>query len=310
MVTTSATKLGTIRKARDRVRFLVSIRRVVATVYNDINNEHLFVFAAGLSYYFVLSLFPLLILLSAALAYLPIPGLFNQVLGAMARLVPADSMGLVNKIALDVTTARRAGILTFGIVFTLWTASSGFAATIDGLDMVYRVRETRPVWKTRPLALGLAVIVGSLLVLALLLMTVGPRLGEWLAQKIGLGTVFLYTWPYLRWGIAVLFAVCGVELLYYLAPNLKQRLWHHLPGAVFAVACWMGLSFLLGLYFRQENLTITYGTLGAGIALYIWFYLTGFAILLGGELNFVLPRGSQDSQIIRATATGEKGAAA
>jgi membrane protein len=207
----------------------------------------MFVFAAGLSYYFVLSLFPLLILLSTALAYLPIPGLFDQALGAMARFVPANSMGLIDKIALDVTTARGAGILTFGIVFTLWTASSGFAAIIDGLDMIYRVQETRPVWKTRPLALGLALMVGSLFVFASLLATIGTRIDEWFARQIGLGAPLLNTWPYLRWGVAVLFAVCGVELLYYLAPNLKQRFWHNLPGAIFAVAAWMGLSFLLGL---------------------------------------------------------------
>ncbi len=153
-------------------------------------------------------------------------------------------------------------------------------------------------------------MVGSPFVFASLLTTIGTRIGEWFAQGIGLGAAFLDTWPYLRWGTAALFAVCGVELLYYFAPNLKQRFWHNLPGAVFALASWMGLSFLLGLYFRQENLTITYGMLRAGIALYIWFYLTGFAILLGGELNFVFHRSSQDSPRIRATDTAERRAAA
>jgi len=127
----------------------------------------------------------------------------------MARLIPADSMGLVHNIASDVITSRRASVLTFGIVFTLWTAPSGFAAIIDGLDMVYRVR---PVWKMRPLALGLSFMVGSLLVLALLLtIVVGPHFGGWLAEKVGFRPAFLATWPYLRWGIAVMFAALGVE---------------------------------------------------------------------------------------------------
>ena len=270
----------------------------------------MFVFAAGLSYYFVLSLFPLLILLAAVLAYLPIPGLFDQTLFAMARLVPPDSMGLVHGIAQDVIKSRRASVLTFGIAFTLWTASSGFAAIIDGLDMVYRVRETRPVCKTRPLALGLAFMVGSLLVLALLLTIVGPHLGGWLAAKVGLGPEFLAIWLYLRWVIAVVFSILGVELLYYLAPNLKQRFWYNLPGAVVAVAGWIGLSSLLGMYFRQEKLSITYGTLGAAIALYIWFYLTGFAILMGGELNFVLHHQPEDPRRLRASEQTERGVAA
>jgi len=153
-------------------------------------------------------------------------------------------------------------------------------------------------------------MVGSLLVLALLLTIVGPHLGGWLAAKVGLGPEFLAIWLYLRWVIAVVFSILGVELLYYLAPNLKQRFWHNLPGAIVAVAGWIGLSALLGMYFRQEKLSITYSTLGAAIALYIWFYLTGFAILMGGELNFVLHHKPEDSRRLRASEQTERGVAA
>ena len=122
-----------------------TIRWSLTTIYNDIYDEHLFVFAAGLSYYFVLSLFPLLVTRASLLGYVPIPHLFEGVLSLMARLVPGDGMSLVRNIVSDVISHKHKHFLTLGLVFTIWTVSSGFAAIIDGLDIVYRVRETRPV---------------------------------------------------------------------------------------------------------------------------------------------------------------------
>jgi membrane protein len=130
----------------------LTIKRSLITIYNDVYDEHLFVFAAGLSYYFVLSLFPLLVSMASLLGYVPIPHLFEGLLSLMARLVPGDGMSLVRNIVSDVSH-NHTHFLTLGLVFTIWTASSGFAAIIDGLDLVYRVRETRPMWKTRPIAL-------------------------------------------------------------------------------------------------------------------------------------------------------------
>lgn len=273
--------------------------RLAMTIYNDVYDEHLFVFAAGLSYYFVLSLFPLLILIASALSYLPIPHLFDALLRLMALLVPGDGMGLVRNIVSDVISHKHSSLLTLGLVFTIWTASSGFAAMIDGLDVVYRVRETRPVWKTRPLALGLAFLVGSLLLLALAMMTEGTHFGLWFTGKVSLNPVFLAAWRYLRWSIAVGSAVLAAELLYHFGPNLKQRFRDSLPGAIIAVMTWIGLSYLLGSYFRHfDSLDKTYGVLGAAIALYVWFYLSGVAILFGGEINYLL-RTSRQSGLTR-----------
>jgi membrane protein len=140
----------------------LTIKQSLITIYNDIYDEHLFVFAAGLSYYFVLSLFPLLVSMASLLGYVPIPHLFEGLLSLMAKLVPGDGMSLVRNILSDVSN-EHAHFLTLGLIFTIWTASSGFAAAIDGLNLVHRVRETRPVWKTRPIALGLTLVAGSLL---------------------------------------------------------------------------------------------------------------------------------------------------
>ena len=265
-----------------------TVKWLLVTLFNDIYDEHLFVFAAGLSYYFVLSLFPLLVSMVSLLGHIPIPHLFDGLLSLMARLVPGDGMSLVRNIVSDVSH-KHTHFLTLGLVFTIWTASSGFAAIIDGLDLVYRVRETRPVWKTRPLALGLTLLAGSLLVVAVGLMVEGTYLGTWFTGELDLNPAVLAAWRNLRWGIAAAFAVLALELLYHFGPNVKQRFRDSLTGAIVAVAAWIGLSYLLGIYFRHfESLDKTYGPLGAAIGLYVWFYLSGFAILLGGEINLLL----------------------
>jgi membrane protein len=248
--------------------------------------NHTLQMAAALSYYFVLSLFPALIFLSAVVAYLPVPDLFNQALGLLSRFLPADTMGLVRRVLADVITPNRGAFLSFGVLGTLWTASGGFAATIEALNQAYEVNDDRPFWKTRPLAIGLAFLIGALLLIALSVMVVGPRFGEWLAARVHLSTVFVFLWPYIHWSIAAGFTILAVEALYFLAPNVKQRFLATLPGAVLAVGSWIGLSYLLGIYFRHfANFNKTYGTLGAAIALMVWLYWTGFAMLVGAELN-------------------------
>ena len=254
--------------------------------------------AAALAYYFVLSLFPALIFLSAVVAYLPVPDLFNQALALMARFLPADSMGLVQRVLADIVTPNRETFLSFGILGTIWAASGGFAAAIEALNIAYEVEDDRPFWKTRPLALGLAFIIGALMLIALCVMVVGPRFGQWLAVRVHLSELFVRLWPYIHWTIAIGFTVLAIEALYFLAPNVKQRFRATLPGAVLAVGCWIGLSYLLGVYFRHfGTFNKTYGTLGGAIALMVWLYWTGFAMLVGAQLNAELAKISREGKL-------------
>jgi membrane protein len=265
---------------------------------DDVGKNHTLQMAAALAYYFVLSLFPALILLSAMVAYLPVTNLFDQVIALMSAFVPPDSMGLVRKVLSDVITPNRSTFLSFGILGTLWAASGGFSAAIEALNIAYQVQDNRPFWRTRPLAIGLALVVGALLLTALGVMIVGPQFGEWLSGRMHLSWLFVVLWPYIHWTVAVLFAVLAVEFLYYLAPNVKQRFWSTLPGAILAVSSWIGLSYALGLYFRHfGTFNKTYGTLGAAVALMMWLYWTGFAILVGAELNAELAKQTKKGKI-------------
>ena len=274
------------------------LKTALIRTYADVQRNHTLQMAAALAYYFVLSLFPALIFLSAVVTYLPVPNLFDQALNLMARFLPPDSMGLVRRVLADVITPNRGSFLSFGLLGTFWAASGGFAAAIEALNTAYDVRDDRPFWKTRPLAIGLAFITGFLLLLALSVMIVGPRFGEWLAGRVHLSSLFVLLWPYIHWSIAVGFTILAVEALYFLAPNVKQRFLATLPGAVLAVGGWVGLSYLLGLYFRHfANFNKTYGTFGAAIALMTWLYWTGFAMLLGAELNAEIAKISKEGRL-------------
>ena len=274
------------------------VKTALVRTYADVLQNHTLQMAAALSYYFVVSFFPALIFLSAVVAYLPVPDLFNQVLALMARFLPTDSMGLVRRVLADVISPNKRTFLSFGILGTLWASSGGFAATIEALNIAYQVKDDRPFWKTRPLALALAFITGALLLIALSVMIVGPRFGEWLAGRVHLSGLFVLLWPYIHWTMAVGSTILAVEALYFLAPNVKQRFLATLPGAVLAVGCWIGMSYVLGVYFRHfGTFNKTYGTLGAAIALMVWLYWTGFVMLVGAELNAELAKMSGEDKL-------------
>ncbi len=274
-----------------------TLKQIVGNAYNDIMTNHTMTLAAGLSYYFVLSLFPMLILLAAVVGYLPIPDLFNQILGLMSQVVPADSMGLVNRVVKTVVQPHS-GLLTFGIIGTLSSASGGFAALIEALNVAYDVPETRPIWKTRLLALVLTFIIGGLLILAVSVIVLGPKLGIWIVKLTTLGWNFMDVWPYIKWSAAVVFMVLAIELIFYWAPNIRQRFFATLPGAIIGVAFWIGSSYALGFYFRQfAHYNKTYGILGAAIALMVWLYWSWFAILVGAEINSELVKVSRRGRL-------------
>src|SRR5215467_4834790 len=265
---------------------------------DDVGRKHTLQMAAALSYYFVMSLFPSLLLLSAILVYFRGPGLLDQTYSLMSGFIPKETLALLQKVLADVISPNRGAFLSFGILGTLWAASGGFSATIEALNIAYEVEENRPFWRTRPLAIWLTLMIGLFMLTALGVMIVGPNFGERLARKLHLSWLFSIIWPYIHWIIAVGFTVLSVEILYYMAPNVKQRFLSTLPGAILSVGCWIGLSYALGLYFRSfANFNKTYGTLGATIALMVWLYWTGFFMLVGAELNCQLAKESEKGKI-------------
>lgn len=273
--------------------------RAVVAAYDDVLRHHTFQVAAALSYYFVLAIFPALILLSAIMGTFPLPNLFSHVFGLMARLLPPETAHFLRAVLRGVLAAPHTAWISVGTLALLWVTSAAFDALIEALDIAYDVNDPRPMWKTRLLALGLGAVTGIFLTVALTVMILGPRFAEWLANRIYVPTEFVVLWPVLHWVLATGFTVLTVETIYYIAPNVKQRFLATLPGAVFAVGSWLGLSYLLAIYFRHfANYDRIYGTLGGFMVFMTWLYWTSLALLVGAELNAEIAKESRKGALV------------
>jgi membrane protein len=274
------------------------VKRALVRACHDLYQHRTLSVAAGLSYYFILAVFPGLILLSTILGAIPLPDLFGHILGAMRRVLPAETMKIVYSVLADVLRGNHRAWLSLGMLGTLWVASAAFHATIDALDMAYDVEDSRPFWRTRLLALLLTVICGVSLLFSSAFMILGPRFGEWLASTFGISWKWVSLWPSVQWVVAIGCSVLAVEALFFLGPNVKQRFLATLPGAALTVGCWIGLSSLLGIYFRHfADYNRTYGTLGGFIAFMNWFYFTLFFLLVGAEVNAELAKESRRGRL-------------
>jgi membrane protein len=224
----------------------------------------------------------------------------------MSYFIPADSMTLLRQVFSDLMATRNSGFLSFGIVGTIWTASGASAALIEALNVAYGVKEGRPFWHTRLLAIGLTVALGTLVAVVLAAMFLGPIIAVRVAHRVGLDPLFTQSWLYFRWVVALCFSVLAIEIVYYLAPNVEQRkFWRTVPGSIVAVTAWIGASYAFGFYVQHVgNLSKSYGTLGAVAGLLLWFYLSSAAILVGAELNAELLKAAHEKLPVKEAPNG------
>ena len=203
----------------------------------------------------------------------------------VSQVVPVDAMKVVGRLLASIFESNRR-LLSLGILGALWAGSTGFNAMIVALNCAYHVREARPLWRRQLVAIGLTVVVGVMVMVALFLLFLGSLIGRWLASRVGMESALAAMWPYIRWFAVVGFTTLSVEVLYFIAPNARQGFLAQIPGAGTAVVLWLASSFGLGVYLRSfSEFTAIYGTLGAMIALMLWFYFSSLAILFGAELN-------------------------
>ena len=265
-----------VRRARD----------LSVTVYEELFRTRAFTMAAAISYYFLLALVPLLIFLSAMLGYLPIPNLFDQLLDILAVLVPPQAMEMVERILASLLAPHRGGLLSFGLLSYLWSASGGFAALIEALNVAYDVEKERSWWRDRLQALLLTFTTGGLTLLGLLLIIAGPHFGHLMTELFPIPQGFGDVWPVLRLVTIFVTFVVAIEIQYYLAPNRKQRFVETLPGALVAVLGIFLSSAGLAYYFGHlANYSKTYGSLGSVIILMLWFYVVALLFVVGAEWN-------------------------
>ncbi|MEO8726326.1 MAG: YihY/virulence factor BrkB family protein [Acidobacteriaceae bacterium] len=266
------------------------MKTVLSNVYRDIWRTRVTSVAGGLAFFFLLSLIPLLVVAATLLGVLPIPHLFQHGMDLVERFAPGDAVGMLRGILKELLVPRG-GLLTIGILGTLWSAAGGFSSMIDALDIAYDARKSRSYFRQQLLAIGLVFVIGGLFAIALAASIMGPEFGNWISGQLGLHGILVHFWTPIRWGVMALSVIIAVELLYFLAPNIKQRLWANLPGAIMATAVWIGASVLLDFYLRHFNsYSKTYGSLGAVMAFMLWVWITCMILLVGAEFNSELQK--------------------
>jgi membrane protein len=257
-----------------------------------IGEDELSTRSAALSYYFILALFPMLLFLVSLVGVFAGPGsqLRDSIISGLGRLAPGSASELVHSVVNQTFKSSSGLKLAMGLLGALWAASGGMGAVVVSLNVVYRVKETRAWWKQKLTIIGLTLALAALIVVALVLVLYGGKIGQLLATQIGLSDVFRIAWKVLQWPFSFAAMFLSFSIIYYFGPNLGERKWYWVtPGAVTGVALWLVASLGFRLYLQFFNsYSATYGSLGAVIILMLWLYITGFAVLIGGELNWII----------------------
>jgi membrane protein len=269
-----------------------SAKLVWTRTFRAMLSDNLLSRAAEMGYYFLFALFPTLVCASSllGLAAREASHIYDSLLHYLALVLPGGAYTMVIDTFNQAAAAATGGKITLGLVAALWSGSVGFASIQDGMNTVYKVKESRPYWKARGLAI-LVTLLLSLMVTANLAVLLG---GDFFARL-----VYLRIWHHalavsaaisihlVQWIVATGLLLLQFSTIYYFAPDLKAKRWHWMtPGAVIGIFGWVvaSLGFRVYLHFFH-SFTITYGSLGAVIILLTWFYMTGLMLLLGAEIN-------------------------
>ncbi|MEM5785747.1 MAG: YihY/virulence factor BrkB family protein [Syntrophobacteraceae bacterium] len=267
----------------DRTKALLFVKKLWTQSLEDGVTD----LAAQLAFYFMLSIFPFLVFAVTLLGYSNIAA--GDVLGLLRQVAPSGALEIIESNLHDILSSKRSGLLSFGILGTVWTASGALSAVIRALNRAYQVEEGRSFIKTRALAVLLTLGMVLTILVTLLLPVFGDLIRALISRFVVIPEFYSTIWNVARFLLSSCIMAGAFICIYYLAPNLRLRLSEVVAGAVFAMIGWqfvsLGFSYYLGNF---ANYSATYGSLGAIIALMIWFYLTGLILILGGELNAVL----------------------
>jgi membrane protein len=252
---------------------------------------------AELAYYFLFSVFPLLLFLTTLIGYLAGPDSKLRVLlfRYLDHFSPsAEVTELLRGTLAQVIAGRGGARLSLSLLVALWVASAGMLAVGRTLNSAFEIEETRPWWRRRLEAAALTVGFAVMIICALTVILYGHHIGEAIAAALGVGSAFVGAWHVVRWPLVLVFALLSFDSIYNFAPDVGpalRRYWAT-PGAVIGMSLWLAVTFGLRVYLYEMRAyaSTTYGSLTAVIVLLLWFYLTALAILVGGEVNSVISK--------------------
>ncbi len=270
----------------------VPAKVIAKNTWNAMFDDNLLGRAAELGFYFLFALFPTLVTACTVLGLAARSAVhfYEHLLEYLSLVVPPTALGTVLDAFNQTTAAASSGKLTFGLVAALWSASVGFSAIQTTLNIVYRVKETRPYWRARLSAIGITFILSiviTMMLSSLLLADFLARLAHLHLYHRWLAVLAADTLRTAGWLMATAFLSLLFALIYYFGPDVKVSQWRWLtPGSALGMLGWLVASLGLRLYVHYfNNYSATYGSLGTVIILLTWFYMSGLMLLLGGEIN-------------------------
>jgi membrane protein len=267
-----------------------SLFQTLKRTLTEFSEDNLTDWAAALTYYGVLSMFPALIALVSIVGLVFDPQeiirTLTDIVGQLGPTTAIDTFrGPIEQVASSQSTAGIA--LIFGVVVALWSGSGYVGAFMRASNVIYEVEEGRPIWKLRPLQMAVTLIMILLLAIAAISVIVTGPLASAVGSAIGLGDTAVTVWNIAKWPVLVVLVALMIASLYYSSPNAKLGGFKRvLPGALFAVVIWAIASALFAFYVANfGSYNKTYGTLGGVVGFLVWLWITNVAILLGAELN-------------------------
>ncbi len=293
------------------LKSLLNVQAIKATV-QEFQRDDALGLAAQLAFFLILALFPFILVLVTLMGTFSSPTLASYVLEYFQSVTPQQVYEIIETYTNDYISGNKPapGLFSFGILLTLWSASGAFAALINALNKAYDVEETRPVWKVRGIALLMTLGLSVMILIGVLLLILGPNIGNVIAGFFGLGWVFELVWNIARWPVALFFMVFTVALLYYFGPDANQPFRWITPGGFIAILLWVLASLAFRFYVSNfGSYDETYGSIGAVIVLLLYLYISSLTILFGAELNATLVRMKEEisgKQVLDAEPAGEK----
>ncbi|MBT2368114.1 YihY/virulence factor BrkB family protein [Streptomyces sp. ISL-10] len=265
---------------------------VLKRTLKEFKEDNLTDWAAALTYYGVLAIFPALLALISILGLLG-SSTIKPLIDNLGSLAPGSVRDILNSMLTQLQSSQgKAGIaLIIGLVVALWSASGYIAAFMRASNAVYDIGEGRPVWKTLPTRLVITVVVVVLLALIAIGVVFTGALAQKTGQVLGIGDTAMTVWNIAKWPVMVILFSLIIALLYWASPNVKRGFRWVTPGSLLAVLIWLVASALFALYVANfSSYDRTYGSLAAVIIFLIWLWISNIAILLGLEFNAELER--------------------
>ena len=277
---------------------------LVRTVKEFIDDE-MSTYASALAYQMLFSLFPFILFLIALIGFLHLPDFFSWLRLQSELVLPPQALEQVNPV-IDQLEQSKGGLLSFGIVVALWTASAGVRLMMSAMNAAYDVVEGRPIWKRFPLSIFYTIGIAGMLLAAAALMVLGPQVMGWLAGQVGLEEFVVTLWTILRWPVIILLMMVAVAVIYYVMPDVEQKFRFITPGSVLAVVVWIAASLGFAFYVKTfADYNAMYGSIGAIIVLLLYFYISSAVLLLGAEMNAVIEHMSAEGKEKGEKAPGE-----